>query len=44
MIFCPFHNNNRTPAGDYIKRIMACSFALDVRLAKNLIEFVMAYI
>ena len=41
MIFCPFHNNNRTPAGT-ISKEKGLFFCFGCQTSKNLIEFVMA--
>jgi len=41
MIFCPFHNNNRTPAGT-ISKEKGLFFCFGCQTSKNLTEFVMA--
>ena len=41
MIFCPFHNNNRTPAGT-ISKEKGLFFCFGCQTSKNLIEFVMS--
>ena len=41
MIFCPFHNNNRTPAGT-ISKEKGLFFCFGCQTSKTLIEFVMA--
>ena len=41
MIFCPFHNNNRTPAGT-ISKEKGLFFCFGCQTSKNFTEFVMA--
>jgi len=41
MIFCPFHNNSRTPAGTVSKE-KGLFFCFGCQTSKNLVEFVMA--
>ena len=41
LIFCPFHNNNRTPAGT-ISKEKGLFFCFGCQTSKNLTEFVMA--
>ena len=41
MVFCPFHNNSRTPAGTVSKE-KGLFFCFGCQTSKNLIEFVMA--
>ena len=41
MIFCPFHNNNRTPAGT-ISKEKGLFFCFGCQTSKNLTEFVMS--
>lgn len=41
MVFCPFHNNSRTPAGT-ISKEKGLFFCFGCQTSKNLVEFVMA--
>ena len=41
MIFCPFHNNSRTPAGT-ISKEKGLFFCFGCQTSKNLVEFVMS--
>jgi DNA primase len=41
MIFCPFHNNFRTPAGT-ISKEKGLFFCFGCHISKNLVEFIMA--
>jgi DNA primase len=41
MVFCPFHNNSRTPAGTVSKE-KGLFFCFGCQTSKNLVEFVMA--